>query len=70
MCVLGAGGGVGTASVMLAKLAGAEVIAAASSDEKLVRLKELGADHLIDYTKTDFARELHALYGGRTAPQL
>src|SRR5437764_1206096 len=48
--ILGASGGVGTASVMLAKLAGAEVIAAAGSAEKLARLKALGADHLIDYT--------------------
>jgi alcohol dehydrogenase len=61
--VLGAGGGVGTAAVMLAKLAGAEVIAAASSDEKLERLKGLGADHLINYTNTDFVRALHERYG-------
>ena len=61
--VLGASGGVGTACVMIAKLAGAEVIAAASSDEKLQRLKELGADHLINYTKTDFVKELHGRYG-------
>ena len=61
--VLGASGGVGTASVMIAKLAGAEVIAAASSDDKLARLKELGADHLINYTKSDFVREIHARYG-------
>jgi len=61
--VLGASGGVGTAAVMLAKLAGAEVIAAASSAEKLTRLKALGADHLIDYSKTDFVREIHDRYG-------
>src|ERR1700730_14247663 len=61
--VLGASGGVGTASVMLAKLAGAEVIACASSDEKLARLKALGADHLINYTETDFVREIQARYG-------
>jgi alcohol dehydrogenase len=61
--VLGASGGVGTACVMLAKLAGAEVIAAASSDEKLERLKDLGADYLVNYTKTDFVKELHGRYG-------
>ncbi len=61
--VLGASGGVGTACVMIAKLAGAEVIAAASSDDKLQRLKELGADHVIDYTKTDFVKDLHGRYG-------
>jgi alcohol dehydrogenase len=61
--VLGASGGVGTACVMIAKLAGAEVIAAASTDEKLARLKALGADHVIDYTKTDFVREIYDRYG-------
>jgi alcohol dehydrogenase len=61
--ILGASGGVGTASVMLAKLAGAEVIAAAGSAEKLARLKALGADHLIDYTAGDFVREIQARYG-------
>jgi alcohol dehydrogenase len=61
--ILGASGGVGTASVMLAKLAGAEVIAAAGSAEKLARLKALGADHLIDYTAGDFVGEIQARYG-------
>src|SRR5437899_10387458 len=44
--VLGASGGVGTGCVILAKLLGAEVIACASSDEKMRRLKELGADEV------------------------
>src|SRR5439155_24227631 len=61
--ILGASGGVGTASVMLAKLAGAEVIAAAGSAEKLARLKALGADHLINYTASDFVSEVQARYG-------
>jgi alcohol dehydrogenase len=61
--ILGASGGVGTASVLLAKLAGAEVIAAAGSAEKLARLKALGADHLIDYTAGDFVGEIQARYG-------
>jgi alcohol dehydrogenase len=61
--VLGASGGVGTACVMIAKLAGAEVVAAAGSADKLARLRALGADHVIDYTKTDFAKELHERYG-------
>lgn len=54
--VLGASGGVGTCCVQLAKLAGAEVVAAASSAEKLARLKDLGADHLIDYKQEDFMK--------------
>ncbi len=49
-----AAGGVGTAAVQLAKLAGARVIATASSREKLDRVAALGADVLVDYTKEDF----------------
>src|SRR3954469_236601 len=49
--VLGASGGVGTGCVLLAKMLGAEVIACASSDEKLQALKDMGADEVVDYTK-------------------
>ena len=61
--VLGASGGVGTAAVLLAKLAGAEVIACASSPGKLERLSGIGADHVIDYTKEDFVKWVYAKYG-------
>jgi alcohol dehydrogenase len=61
--VLGASGGVGTGVVLLAKMLGAEVVACASSDDKLQRLKEIGADHLINYAKTDFVKECHRLCG-------
>lgn len=61
--VLGASGGVGTGCVLLAKMLGAEVIACASSDEKLARLKALGADHVIDYTKTDWSKWAVEKYG-------
>jgi alcohol dehydrogenase len=54
--VLGASGGVGTGCVILAKLLGAEVIACASSEDKIKRLKELGADHVINYKTTDFSK--------------
>ena len=60
--VLGASGGVGTGTVLLAKRVGAEVIACASSPEKLTRLKELGANHLINYAETDFVSEIYRLY--------
>lgn len=60
---LGASGGVGVCCVMLAKLAGAEVIACASSDAKLEKLKEIGADHLINYSERDFVKEVHARFG-------
>jgi NADPH:quinone reductase-like Zn-dependent oxidoreductase len=61
--ILGASGGVGTCCVQLAKLAGAEVIVCASSAEKLARLKELGADYGIDYSKEDFVKWVYAKYG-------
>jgi len=61
--ILGASGGVGTCCVQLAKLAGAEVIVCASSPEKLARLRELGADHGIDYTQEDFVKWVYAKYG-------
>jgi alcohol dehydrogenase len=61
--ILGASGGVGTCCVQLAKRAGARVVAAASSAEKLDRLKELGADIGIDYAHTDWVAECHRLFG-------
>ena len=48
--VLGAAGGVGTAAIQLAKVAGARVIAAASSDDKCALCKTLGADETINYS--------------------
>ena len=54
--VLGASGGVGTGCVLLAKMLGAEVIACASSADKIERLKALGADHVINYRETDFSK--------------
>ena len=61
--ILGASGGVGTCCVQLAKLAGAEVIVCASSREKLERLKQLGADHTIDYANEDFVKWVYGKYG-------
>jgi alcohol dehydrogenase len=61
--VLGASGGVGTGCVMLAKLLGAEVIACASSEEKLTRLKALGADEVVDYSKVDWSKWAIEKYG-------
>ncbi|WP_201258592.1 SDR family NAD(P)-dependent oxidoreductase [Bordetella sp. H567] len=61
--ILGASGGVGTACVILAKQLGAEVIACAGSDAKLQALKELGADHLINYRETDFSKWAIGQYG-------
>jgi NADPH:quinone reductase-like Zn-dependent oxidoreductase len=63
MIVLGASGGVGTGCVLLGKMLGAEVIACASSDEKLRKLKEMGADEVVDYTKTDWSKWAIEKYG-------
>ena len=59
-------GGVSIFALQFAKAAGARVIATSSSDEKLKRLKELGADHLINYKDTpDWGKKAKALTGGR-----
>ena len=63
--VLGAAGGVGSAAVQIAKAAGARVIAAASTPEKLDFCRRLGADDAIDYAKEDLRAALKALTGGR-----
>ncbi len=52
--ILGATGGVGTCCVQLAKSAGAEVIVTGSAAWKLDKLKQIGADHVIDTSKEDF----------------
>ena len=57
-------GGVGLAAIQLAKRAGATVLATASSDEKLERLKEFGLDHGINYREHDFAPAARELTGG------
>ena len=61
--VLGASGGVGTGCVLLAGMKGAEVIACASSERKLEALRRLGADHVVDYTTTDFMKWVFEAYG-------
>ncbi len=58
-------GGVGLAAIQLAKRAGATVLATASSDEKLERLKEFGLDHGINYKTEDFVARARELSGGR-----
>lgn len=61
--ILGASGGVGTGALLIAKILGAEVVACTSSESKAQRLREIGADHVIDYAETDFVKEVWKRYG-------
>jgi len=60
-----AGSGVGSLGIQIAKLRGARVITTASSEEKLAKARELGTDVTIDYTQTDWPREVRRLTNGR-----
>lgn len=62
---LGAAGGVGTASIQIAKAVGARVIAAASNAAKCALCREVGADAAIDLGSVDLREELKALTDGR-----
>ena len=57
--------GVGLAAIQLAKRAGATVLATASSDEKLERLRDYGLDHGINYRQADLADAAREITGGR-----
>lgn len=63
LLVLGAAGGVGLAAVELGKAMGANVIAAASTNEKLQICKIHGADELINYSDEDLKRRVKELGG-------
>lgn len=58
-------GGVGLAAIQLAKRAGATVLATASSDERLERLKEYGLDHGVNYREGNWVTRARELAGGR-----
>ncbi len=63
--ILGAGSGVSTAAIQIAKLAGCTVYTTSSSDEKLRRAKELGADVVINYTSMPWSKAVWELTGKR-----
>ncbi len=67
LLVLGASGGVGLAAVELGKLMGAEVIAAASSEEKLELCREYGASQTINYQEEDLRLRVKELTNGKGA---
>jgi NADPH:quinone reductase-like Zn-dependent oxidoreductase len=62
---MGAGSGVGTAAIQIAKLFGARVLAVAGTDEKLTKAKALGADEGISYARQDLAQEIRRLTSKR-----
>jgi len=61
--VLGAGSGVGSAAIQVAKFFHARVITTASSDMKLARARESGADHVIDLSKRKIRDEVKRITG-------
>jgi NADPH:quinone reductase-like Zn-dependent oxidoreductase len=63
--VTAGGSGVGGAAIALARMAGARVIATASTPAKRARLLEAGAERAIDYTSEGWPDEVRALTGGR-----
>jgi len=62
--ILGIGGGVATFALHIAKAAGATVVVTSSSDEKLARALELGADMGVNYTDDGWVGRLRAATGG------
>ena len=64
--ILGASGGVGSSAITVAKAMGANVIAGASSPEKLELASSAGADETILYSKEDWRTELKALLGNES----
>lgn len=67
LLVLGAAGGVGLSAVEIGKVLGANVIAAASADDKLEVCKQHGADQTINYAKEDLKQRVKELTGGQGA---
>ncbi|MDE1857624.1 MAG: zinc-binding dehydrogenase [Thaumarchaeota archaeon] len=62
--VWGAAGGLGHAAVQIAKMLGAEVIAAVGDSSKSEFVKSLGADHVVDYSSNDIVQAVKSITGG------
>jgi NADPH:quinone reductase len=67
LLVTGATGATGSAAVQIAKHLGATVIATSSGAEKMQRLKQLGADEVIDYKQENVAERVRAITQGKGA---
>ncbi|HEY8050737.1 MAG TPA: NADPH:quinone oxidoreductase family protein [Ramlibacter sp.] len=65
LLVLGAAGGVGTAAIQIGKVAGARVIAAASTDEKCELCRQQGADVTINYARDNLRDAIKAATDGK-----
>jgi NADPH2:quinone reductase len=65
LLVLGAAGSTGAATVLLGKALGAQVIAVASSAEKLAFCQEIGADHGVNHKDGDITERVKELTGGQ-----
>jgi NADPH:quinone reductase-like Zn-dependent oxidoreductase len=63
--VVGAGGGVNTMAIQVAKLVGATTYVVAGSEEKGAKARELGADVVLDRSRLDWSREIFRLTGKR-----
>jgi acyl transferase domain-containing protein/acyl carrier protein len=59
-----AAGGVGLAAIQIARLAGAEVLATAGTNEKREYLRDLGIEHVLDSRTTQFAKKVREVTGG------
>ena len=65
--VWGIGGGVATAAFQIAKALGGRVVVTSSSDEKLARARELGADATVNHVEGDVADVVRGVTGGHGA---
>ncbi len=63
--VHGAGSGVSTYAIQLAKIFGAKVIATTGSDDKVEKARKLGADHVVNYRVEDVVEEVKRFTAGR-----
>jgi NADPH:quinone reductase-like Zn-dependent oxidoreductase len=63
--VVGAGGGVNSMAIQIAKLAGATVYVVAGNKEKRSKAQELGANVVLDRSQVDWGREIYKLTGRR-----
>ncbi len=63
--ILGAGSGVGSAAIQIAKYFHARVLTTAGSEEKLERALDLGADYVIDHSRQSISSEVKRITGKR-----